>query len=290
MMMKRILVYLTLVVFVTSCTKDSGSGGNTAQQELILTDVAYTSSSSVEQKMDVYLPANRSTATTYTLIMIHGGSWSGGDKSDFNTDLATLRPMLGNYAVFNINYRLANGSSVLLQQQIDDVNSALSFIYSKANEYAINTSKIGVMGASAGAHLALLKSYKYNTDNKIVAVVDLFGPTDMTAMYNNHPYPIYAQPIIQNVMGTTPTTNASAYFNGSPINFVTTNTPPTIIFHGTADEVVPIAQSINLRNALDVANVSYSYNTYTGEGHGWTGAYLTDTYNKAVNFIKNYVK
>jgi acetyl esterase/lipase len=282
-----LLISITILFF--ACKKnDSVITGNTVP-ELILTDVAYASIST-QQKMDVYLPADRSTATTYAVVMIHGGSWSGGDKSDFNTNIPELRQLLGNYAVFNLNYRLANGSSILLQQQTDDINTALDFITSKASDYKINTSKLAFMGASAGAHLALLKSYKFNTDARIKAIVDLFGPTDMAWMYNSHPIPSITQPIIVNVIGGTPTTNATSYTNGSPINFVTAASPPTIIFHGTSDLVVPISESSKLQAKLLLNGIANQYVTYAGEQHGWTGANLTDTYNKAVVFIKNYVK
>ena len=106
-----LLISITILFF--ACKKnDSVITGNTVP-ELILTDVAYASIST-QQKMDVYLPADRSTATTYAVVMIHGGSWSGGDKSDFNTNIPNLRQLLGNYAIFNLNYRLANGSTILL--------------------------------------------------------------------------------------------------------------------------------------------------------------------------------
>ncbi len=286
--MNKIIVALLFSIVLFSCKKNSDDGSST-NAELTLTDVAYATTST-QQKMDVYLPANRSTSSTYTVIMIHGGSWSGGDKSDFTNDILNLKPLLGNYALINLNYRLANGTTVLLQQQMDDIDAAIAFINSKAAEYNINTSKMAVMGASAGAHLTLLKSYKNNTDGKIKAVVDLFGPTDMAWMYNSHPIPTITQPIIVNAVGGTPTTNAAAYTSGSPINFATSTVPPTIIFHGTADPVVPISESIKLQAKLQLAGVTNQYVTYTGESHGWSGANLVDTYNKAVAFIKNYVK
>ncbi len=290
-MNKILLVFLTTLIFV-SCKKTDDSLINDVlnpNAEVTLTDVAYASTNT-QQNMDVYLPAGRSMLTTYTVIMIHGGSWSGGDKSDFNTDIPNLKPLLGNYAIFNLNYRLANGTTVLLQQQLNDIDAAINFIYSNATKYSINTNKIAIMGASAGAHLTLLKCYKANTDGKIKAVVDLFGPTDMAWMYNSHPVASLTQPIIVNVMGGTPASSATAYTNGSPINFVTATVPPTIIFHGTADPVVPISESIKLQAKLQLAGVTNQYVTYTGESHGWTGANLTDTYTKAVAFIKNYVK
>ena len=286
--MNKFCTAFLLSVLLFSCKKSTEEMPDPNAEKTIL-DVAYATIST-QQKMDVYLPANRSTSTTYAVIMIHGGSWSGGDKSDFNTDIPNLRPLLGNYAIFNINYRLANGSSVLLTQQLNDIDVATAYINSKATEYNINTSKLAVMGASAGAHLSLLKSYKSNTDGKIKAVVNLFGPTDMAWMHNSHPLPTITQPIIANVIGGTPTSNAAAYTNGSPINFITATVPPTIIFHGTADPVVPISESNNLQARLQLAGATHQYITYTGESHGWSGVNLSDTYNKAVAFIKNYVK
>ena len=290
-MNKILLVFLTTLIFISCKKTDDGLINDVLNPnaEITLTDIAYASTSS-QQNMDVYLPAGRTPSTTYTVIMIHGGSWSGGDKSDFNTDIPNLKPLLGNYAIFNLNYRLANGTTILLQQQLNDIDAAINYIYSNATKYSINTNKIAIMGASAGAHLTLLKCYKANTDGKIKAVVDLFGPTDMAWMYNSHPVASLTQPIIVNVMGGTPTSSASVYTSGSPINFVTSTVPPTIIFHGTADPIVPISESINLQAKLQLAGVTNQYITYTGESHGWTGASLTDTYTKAVAFIKNYVK
>ena len=164
--MNKIFLPLLFTVILFSCKKSSTTDmGVLAEQTS--KDVAYATSSP-QQKMDVYLPANRSTSTTYIVIMVHGGSWSAGDKTDFDTYIPNLKPLLGNYAIFNINYRLANGSTVLLQQQIDDINTAIDFITSKANEYNVNTSKMALMGASAGAHLTLLKAFRFKDRKSVV--------------------------------------------------------------------------------------------------------------------------
>jgi acetyl esterase/lipase len=285
--MKKVILTIFISIVFFSCKKSTDNNVAQPTSEKIELDVAYATSSP-QQKMDVYLPANRSSTITFPVIMIHGGSWSGGDKADFNNDILTLKTLLGrDYAIFNINYRLANGTTVLIPQQISDIDAAMAFINSNAATYNINTNKFGVMGASAGGHLALLKSYRSNSDNKIKVVVDLFGPTDMTWMYNNHPIPTLTQPIIVNAVSGTPTSNATGYTNASPINFVIATAPPTIIFHGTIDPIVPISESDRLQARLQAAGVIRQYIVYTGESHGWGGTNLADTYNKAVTFIKN---
>lgn len=287
---KYLLVFLCIIFF--SCKKDIVNNIDTTVkiEEQTKLDVVYANVSS-QQKMDVYLPANRSETKTFPFIMIHGGSWSGGDKTDFNSYISAFKiDFDSSYAIFNLNYRLANGSTILLAQQLSDIDAAINFIISKSSEYKINTTKIGIMGASAGAHLALMKAYKANTNNTIKAVVNLFGPTDLTWMYNNHPYPFSSQPILVNLLNTTPQANATTYSNASPINFVTSTSPPTIIFHGTNDIVVPISESNNLQTKLQQNGVINQYVTYTGESHGWVGNNLLDTYSKTVSFIKQYLK
>lgn len=235
------------------------------------------------QKMDVYLPANRSKDSTKILFLIHGGGWIGGDKNDFAEAVNYFKVQLPYYAIVNINYRLAAlPAQNIWPTQLNDVNSAMSFLESKTTEYKINTNKIAIGGASAGGHLALLKAYKNNSGN-IKTVVDLFGPTDMADLYNLN---VSYQTLLTLFMQGTPLSNASNYYNASPLNFVTSTVPPTIIFHGGIDATVPIRQSDSLNNRLMNVGVIKQYHIYPTEGHGWTGSNATDTYNKMLLFIK----
>jgi dipeptidyl aminopeptidase/acylaminoacyl peptidase len=95
--------------------------------------------------------------------------------------------------------------------------------------------------------------------------------------------------VLINFLGATPATNATLYQQASPINFITAGTVPTLIFHGSADFIVPISQSITLKTKLDAAGVKASMITYPNEGHGWYGASLADTVEKIVAFIKQNV-
>ena len=242
--------------------------------------------SNAAQIMDVYLPAGRDTANTKVLLFIHGGSWSSGDKSDFDSAISSIKKSLTDYAILNINYRFAGSGANRFPAQMEDIQSAINFMESNAGSYKINTSKIVLVGASVGAHLALLQGYKNNSNGKIKAVIDLFGPTDLTTLYNNHPVPAASQPVLINFLGATPATNATSYQQASPINFITAGTVPTLIFHGSADFIVPISQSITLKTKLDAAGVKASMITYPNEGHGWYGASLADTVEKIVAFIK----
>ncbi|MES2882453.1 MAG: alpha/beta hydrolase, partial [Bacteroidota bacterium] len=245
-------------------------------------NVAYGSDAA--QKMDVYLPAGRNADSTKVIIMVHGGAWSAGDKNDFNSYVPVLQQRLPGYAVVNINYRLASGTANPFPAQETDMKAALEFIIQKGSEYGISQ-KFVLLGASAGAHMSLLQAYKYATP-KIRAVVDFFGPTDMAALYSNASLPTL-QFALQLLMSGTPSTNQPLYFQSSPINFVTAQSPPTIILHGSADVVVPISQSVLLNQKLQSLGVTSQFVEYTGFGHDvWPPATMTDAFNKIEAFIK----
>ncbi len=269
----------------TACQK--GEKNAIELPQLDMTDVSYGNDTA--QKMDIYLPARRDTANTKVILFIHGGSWSSGDKNEFNDAISFIRTELPDYAIFNVNYRFAKNDSTRFPVQLYDIQSSINFIAGKVDEYKINVNKVGLVGASAGAHLALLQAYKNNKSGKIKAVVDLFGPTSLTDLYYNHPIPAQARPVLVNFLGTTPSVHPDVYMQASPANFVNPQTVPTCILHGNDDIVVPIAQSNALRAKLEANNIKVEMTVFTKEGHGWYGNNLLDTYGKVVKFIKENV-
>lgn len=268
---------LGIIILFSSCKKDEEEQPDTS---VTMTNVSY--GNNAQQKMDIYLPSGRSSTTTKVMIFIHGGGWNTGDKSDFNAYVDTMKKREPSYAIFNINYRLANTPDIFPAQE-QDVKAAVEFIYNKRAEYGISD-KVVLLGASAGAHLALLQGYKYSTPIKPKAIVDLFGPTDLIDLYNNPPNPL-VQPLLASVLGATPTSNNTLYTQSSPITFVSSQSPPTIIFHGGTDIVVSPSQSVALNTKLQIAGVTHQYYFYPTEGHGWVGANLTDTFIKIQAFL-----
>ena len=281
-LMKCWLVLVTFSLYLSSCQKDSDPSLPVLAEKTEL-NVAYGTNPS--QKMDIYLPPGRGTATTKVMVMIHGGGWGVGDKSDLTEYVDTMKRRLSGYAIFNINYRLATGTSNYFPTQENDVKAAIEFIYGKRTEYQISN-KFILLGASAGSHLALLHSYKYTMPVKIKAVVDFFGPKDLVDMYNNPASALAPPSALVAVIGATPTTNLTLYQQSSPLTFVSAQSPATIIFQGGADPLVSPSQSVALKNKLQAMGVVHQYFLYPSEKHGWTGANLTDSFDKIVLFLK----
>jgi acetyl esterase/lipase len=237
-----------------------------------------------DQIMDIYLPANRSIVSTKILVMIHGGGWTTGDKSDFNDYIDTLKKDLPDYAVFNINYRLNSPGINLFPAQENDVRTAFEFISSKTAEYLI-AQKFVWLGASAGAHLALLQAHKYSSIVKVKAVVDFFGPTDLIQAYSGSPSSFLPLLLLQ-VTGKTPIQDPDIYQQSSPVTFVTAQSPPTLILHGGIDILVSPNQSILLKNKLQAMGVINQLIIYPTENHGWTGPNLSDSFAQIKEFLK----
>ncbi|HUC83227.1 MAG TPA: alpha/beta hydrolase [Flavisolibacter sp.] len=284
--MKKLFSLLFVSVFFVACQKEADEVAEQPLPEQTTNNVSYGTDAA--QRMDVYLPAGRTTEATKVMVMIHGGGWIGGDKSEMSVYVPTIKQQLPDYAVFNLNYRLGTFPPPAnpFPTQENDVKAAIEFIMGKAEEYKFNKEKIVLLGASAGAHLALLQGYKYNSP-KAKAVVSLFGPTDMSALHDYYAINPPLQTAIQLLMSGTPTSNNPLYQSSSPINFVSAQTPPTLLLHGTADAVVPYEQSTALKTKLETAGVSVKLVTYNNAGHGdWSDATFANAFTEIVNFAK----
>ncbi len=264
-------VTLFFLFLFASCSK-SDPGGTPAPTPVAAStslNVAY--GTDALQKMDIYLPANRTTTSTKVIIMIHGGAWIAGDKADYAGSIDSLKKRLPDYAIFNINYRLAVPgfpSTNVFPTQETDVKAAIDFIYSNHATYLVSD-KFVLLGASAG------------------------GPTDMVAMYNDYPAGSANQIGIGILMSGTPASNATLYASSSPLTYATTtNACPTIIFQGSADAIVnATTQSLALKTKLTTATIASEYYLYAGLGHvdTWTTTTFTDSYNKIQAFLAIYV-
>jgi acetyl esterase/lipase len=281
--MKRIFALIGISLLLVACQKESGVEEENREQTIL--NVAYGQDTA--QRMDIYLPANRNTTETKALVLIHGGAWGSGDKSELNDAIAVFRQRLPGYALFNINYRLGQlPSTNPFPTQENDVKAAFSTIVERAGEYRFNKDRLAAFGVSAGAHLAMLQAYKQTTP-RVTAIVNMFGPTDMVALYNSLQTQL-ERVIFQALLGGSPASNAAMYQASSPVNHVSAQSPPTLILHGSDDPVVPVAQATALKDKLDGAGVPVQMVIYPGEGHGWFGAPLADTYNRVASFLNTH--
>jgi acetyl esterase/lipase len=289
------LLLLVLIIF-NSCTKDTpggggsgGGGGTNRLPERIILDTSYGTNSL--QKMDIYLPAGR-TAATKVVIYIHGGGWESGSKSDpeYQQHKDLLRQKWPDAAVATINYRLTSNSSVHYTEIMNDISAAVNLIINSKNNFVISDT-LTMVGASAGGHLAMLYTYKYNTNGYVKVVADFFGPAKLSdwSWYNS--FNIWVGQSVQTILTrfNNSAWNEPLYDSNSPYSVATAQSKPTIIFHGTLDVVVPLYQSQWMQAKLISLGVTNEYYEYL-DGHGFNYTNTADAMTKAVVFLKNHLK
>lgn len=231
--------------------------------------------------MDIYLPANRNKGTK-VIILLHGGGWSGGSKVQLNYLIPIVQAEFPQHAIVNMDYRLASFDSPAFPKQLEDIEKAIAFI--QDSDYNIGT-EYAFIGLSAGAHLAMLHSYKNNGNHTINAVCSIVGPTDFTdPFYVRHPYYHYAAMYL---LGNSKNDN-EAILGISPTNYINPKSPATLLFYGGKDPVVPQSQATRLKAKLDENGVYNEYYLYKDGGHSNWNAKAMDTFRqKLVAFLKN---
>lgn len=283
---KLLIVICSFLLFACSI-KDDNSIPNTntldpAQyyQEL---DVAY--GNDAKQTFDIYLPADREN-TTKVMVLVHGGGWSGGDKSEMELFKNFVRQEHPNVAVVNMNYRLADDENNPYPMQINDITSVINHLKENREKYTIDDD-FGFIGVSAGGHLSLLWSYAFDTDSDVKMVCSVVGPTNFTdpAYLNNTNATL--QELID-LFGIDPT--AEFLEEVSPLHRVTASAPPTILFYGGQDPLIPTTQGTALRDELLNLGVTHEFTLYPNAGHGWGGTDLLDTVLKLKAFTQTHLE
>lgn len=212
-------------------------------------DITYCNPENKPQKLDVYTPANVKDGTPL-IIHVHGGSWVSGKKSDYDMIDSIESLATAGFVVASIDYRLAPIDK--FPAQIQDVKCAIKYMRVNAAKYHVDPNKIGLLGESAGAHLASLAATtagkadfepleNAGINESVLAVVDLFGPIDLQKYVDTTPV---VRSGVEQFVGDYNKTLAS------PINYVTAQTPPFLIVHGDQDNLVPFDQSQVLYDKL----------------------------------------
>lgn len=279
-----ILYFFVIVVFI-SCAKDPVKPGDpTPLGDTTLKDLSY--SGNAANKMDLYLPGGR-TAATKTIILIHGGGWNSGDKSELS--FFAVGWQKSGFAVANINYRWATlDNPDNYTMQMNDIDAATTFLTANANSYHINASTFYITGHSAGAHLSLAYAYTRGAA-KIKAAAGMATPTNLfTATQDN---PLVALSTIVPFTGSfLNDISAPRYKDWSPYYHVSSATVPTILFQGEADIVVFKNQSQQLKTVLNNNNVPNKLIMYPGIYHDWwaDGNLVNNTLDETVAWFNKY--
>lgn len=230
-------------------------------------DIQYKQLDGKSLGLDIYKLKNMEK-TAPVIIFIHGGSWKSGKRSDYLLYLIDYARK--GYVTATVSYRLSHDAP--FPAAVFDVKSAVCWIREHAEEFMINPEKIAIVGGSAGGHLAMMLAYsdenEFKEENcsggissKVQAIVNLYGPADLTTEYAR------GHASVHKFLGFNYEQNPQIYIDASPRNYISPDDPPTLIFHGTIDSLVPVSQSDSLHNWLNKAGVINEYHRLKGWPH-----------------------
>jgi acetyl esterase len=228
-----------------------------------LTDIEYARVNGTSLLMDASIPVGAEKSPA--VIIVHGGAWVSGDRR-YNVQ-PLFQPLAeAGFAWFSISYRLATDVSQF-GAAIHDIQDAIRFIKSHAAEYHIDPDKVALIGESAGGQLAAMAVLRGEPSTSVKAVVALYTPSDLVSLAKTS---TYIPASVRNSVRGTPWEGLmlAALAQLSPINSVRAGMPPFLFIHGTADSLVPFAQSREMCSRMRQAGASCEVYPVEGGGHG----------------------
>jgi acetyl esterase/lipase len=266
-------------------------------------NVTYREHAGTGLQGDLYLPKGRGPFPV--LIGVPGGGWRicvRASLRDWGFHLASR-----GYGMFAIDYRLATVARKAFPEAVQDVIAAVRFIRSSNAELSIDPGRIGLLGASAGAHLAALAALGgaaafggdpgdalARTPADVRVLIAVYGVYDLLSHWR---YEVARNPdpennLARNLIGKDPYEDPHAYFEASPLTRITydKNRMPVFVSWGGSDEVVDPAQSEAFVRVLQEARFTVRTHRIPSASHFWFSDPLDDSSSDSANLAPRLLR
>lgn len=255
-------------------------------------NIVFTTVDGVSLKLDIYRPDDERILPG--VVMLYGGGWRTGNKESMKPAAEFIARQ--GYVVVASQYRLTPAAR--FPAQLHDAREAVRWLRRHADERQVNSDRIGAVGVSAGGHLALLLGLTNESDiataapsakdapsGRVQAVVNFFGPTDLT---RTNVIPV-VDGMMTDLVGK-PRSQTAAYLAASPVHYIDKSDAPIVTLQGTEDPLVPYEHAMLFDQACNKAGLSHQLQTFKGAGHGWGGADLVKSQRITVDFLDRHLK
>ena len=234
-----------------------------------------------QEKLDLYQAVARSPyERSPAVVIIHGGGWTGGDKGAEREVITAVTLVQAGYVCVSVEYW--KGEKDRWPRNLGDCKNAVRWLRFNADRYRIDPDNIGVIGGSAGGHLAMMLAYTAGNkelnppslypdcSDRVSACVNLYGisnlltrqGTDASGTPNGQPAPSRLFP---EERGAAP----EKWKLASPVTHIRQDSPPTLTLHGGRDTTVDRDQSKELDRTLTAAGVESKLIMVPGANHAW---------------------
>lgn len=238
-----------------------------AQKELLYKQVDTT-----KLFLEIYTPEQLDSTRNYpAMVFFFGGGWKGGDRSHFinHANYFAKRGLI----CFLADYRTETKHGTTPFEALKDAKSAIRYLRKNASEFGIDPNKIIASGGSAGGHLAaataLIKKYNDTSDDLSVSCIP-----NALVLFN---------PVIDNGPGGYGYERVGdAYKDYSPLHNIEKGAPPTILFLGTKDKLIPIATAEYYMTVMEKVGSKCELKVYEGGEHGFFNYRNFENYKQTV--------
>ena len=236
----------------------------------VIPDIRYGEAGGQSLLLDACIPPSDKGGATPSpraaIVMIHGGSWTRGDKADVAYRAVCQWLATAGYPTFAVDYRMA--PQFVFPAALDDVRTAVEWLRApkQVSRFDLDPDRIGAFGGSAGGNLAALLgttgSGSLSTGSRVAAVAELSGPADLTGADARDDF----IPVQLAFLGCASEAECPAARQASPLFAVSDDDPPFFVANST-DELIPVAQSRRFVSALRAAGVPATFVEATGRLH-----------------------
>ncbi len=265
-------------------------------------DINYAGDDMEAHRMDIYLPSTNQDSYK-VVVAIYGSAWFANNMKGM-TFMSLGKPLVdAGFAVVCINHRSSGDAPY--PAQIQDVKGAIRYIRAHAADYKLDTSFIGITGFSSGGHLASMAGVTNGLKSRTVggttidiegevggnlqmssdvdAVVDWFGPVDMSRMHDCQTVNDDKSPEAA-LIGGAPADHPDMVALISPITYIQKEGPRFLVFHGEADNVVPHCQGVFFSEELRKAGRLEDF-VSVAEGQHGPVTFNEQTFKRMVDFF-----
>ncbi|TWU46331.1 Carboxylesterase NlhH [Rubripirellula tenax] len=287
------MVFVGLACMNLRCMADhpDASIASTENPVEVEHDIVYGTGGGIDLQLDLARPIDRSVPSP-CIVVIHGGAWRMGDKSNHRPDITALAEQ--GYVAATIQYRFCPEHQ--FPAQVEDVKCAVRYLRAHAEEYGIDPTRLGAVGYSAGAHLSMMLGTldrQWEGDggwpdqsSEVQAVVSYFGPT----FFEEQGLNAQTKPLISDFLGGSAAEKPETYLQASPLTHVSPGDAPMLLFQGTDDALVPYQQAILMVEAMTKADIAGRVEFLIDAKHGWGGETRDRTNRETHDFFDQHLR